>query len=256
MNIDASPSGAVRAWFEDRAGRVAAVALLHSAALMAAAPLANAQVRTAEVSGPILRLDAQTTREVVDDTAYAVFFVEREGPQPAAQQSAVNAVLQSALAALKSDDALRVRTGNYSTYPRYSRDGRIDTWRVRAELVAEASDPAAISRASVTLTGRMNVASIGFRLSAERRRQTEKELTGEAAANFYDKARGAARALGFGDIELVEANYSTGAPPQPVPLARAMAAGAAPAAEAVPLPMEPGRSVVTVTFSGTVRLRP
>ncbi len=231
--------------------RLAVLAILHCAALLAA----PAQAHTGEGSGPILRLEAQASREVADDTAYAVFFVEREGPEPAQPQSAVNAVLQSALAALKSDDALRVRSGNYTTHPRYSRDGRVDTWRVRAELVAETSDPAAISRASTTLSGRMAVSSIGFRLSAERRAQTEKALTAEAAETFYDKARNAARALGFGGIELIEANFGAGMPPQPMPLARAMAAGAAPA-DAVPMPVEPGRSVVTVTFSGAVRLRP
>jgi uncharacterized protein YggE len=101
----------------------------------------------------------------------------------------------------------------------------------------------------------MNVGSIGFRLSPELRARTEKALTGEAADNFYERARSAARALGFSGVELVEANYGTGTPAQPVPLARAMAASAAPAA-AVPVPLEPGRSVVTVTFSGTVRLKP
>lgn len=255
MKILASVTGARRLRSTGSARWPALGAAIACAVLSAAPANAPAQVRVQEVSGPVLRLDAQTSREVVDDTAYAVFFVEREGPKPAAQQSEVNAVLQSALATLKSDGALRVRTGNYTTFPRYSRDGRIDAWRVRAELVAESGDPAAISRASVALSGRMSIASIGFRLSPELRQRTEKELTGEAAANFYDRARGAARALGFGDIELVEANFGTGSPSHPVPLARAMA-GAAPPADAAPVPMEPGRSTVTVTFSGTVRLRP
>jgi predicted secreted protein len=255
MNLPATAPGARRAPSGSVSMRLASLAPLVFAALLATPAPACAQVRSIEGSGPILRLEAQTSREVVDDTAYAVFFVEREGPQPAEPQSAANAVLQSALAALKADDRLRVRSGNYSTHPRYSREGRIESWRVRAELVAEATDPAAISQASATLSGRMNVGSIGFRLSPELRTRTEKALTGEAADNFYERARSAARALAYGGVELVEANYGTGTPAQPVPLARAMAASAAPAA-AVPVPLEPGRSVVTVTFSGTVRLKP
>ncbi len=263
MKLPATAPGARRALSGRASMRPASLAPLLYAALFATlfvallAPLAPAyaQARSNGDSGPILRLEAQTSREVVDDTAYAVFFVEREGPQPDEPQSAANAVLQSALAALKADARLRVRSGNYSTHPRYSRDGRIDAWRVRAELVAEATDPAAISQASVTLSGRMNIGSIGFRLSPELRSRTEKALTGEAAENFYERARSAARALGYGGVELIEANYGTGMPAQPIPLGRAMAASAAPAA-AVPVPLEPGRSIVTVTFSGSVRLRP
>lgn len=239
-----SPGGSRRA---ARAMRIVR-ALLAACALLAAAP-ALAQPRTADA--PVLRLEAQASREVAEDTAIAVFFVEREGPQPAPLQAAANAVLEAAIAELKADRALQVRSGGYGTHPRYSREGRIDSWRVRAELVVESDDIAAVSRAAATLSGRMSVASIGFRLSDARRAQTERALTAEAAERFHEKARAAARALGFADIELVEANFNTGAPSQPL-LARTMAA---PAAEASPVPLEPGRAKVTVGFSGVFRLR-
>jgi len=247
LPADRGPARPRRGWL-----RRLAAALIAAPLLAGLAGACAAQPRPAGADGPILRLEAQTTREVLEDTAFAVFFVEREGPQPGPLQSAVNAVLEAALADLRSDRALQVRSGGYTTYPRYSREGRIDSWRVRAELVADSGDVAAISRASATLSGRMNVASIGFRLSPQKRAETEKELTGEAAERFYDKARAAARALGFADIELIEANFNTGAPPQPMPMARAMAASAP---DAAPVPLEPGRTQVTVTFSGAVRLR-
>ena len=69
----------------------------------------------------------------------------------------------------------------------------------------------------------------------------------EAGERFYEKARSAARALGYTNVELIEANFNTGSPSQPIPLARAMAS-----TDAVPL--EPGRTQVSVTFSGAVRL--
>lgn len=219
--------------------------------LSAASGICAAQDRAPDAA-PILRLEAQASREVVEDGAYAVFFVEREGPQPGALQSEVNRVLESALADLRSDAALQVRSGGYATHPRYTREGRVDAWRVRAELIADSSEIAAISRATATLSGRMNVGSIGFRLSPEKRAETERALTGEAAERFYDRARAAARALGFADIELVEATFATGAPGHPAPLPRAMAASVA---DAAPVPLQPGRTQVSVTFSGAVRLR-
>jgi len=228
------------------------VALLIAPLIAGAASACSAQQSVPDTAGPILRLDARATREVAQDNAYAVFFVQREGTDPGALQSAVNTVLETALADLKADAALQVRSGGYTTFPRYSRDGRAEGWRVRAELIADSTDPAAISRATSTLSGRMSVGSIGFRLSHAKRAEAEQALTAEAAARFYEKARAAARALGFADIELVEANYGTGTPGGPVPIARAMAAEAP--SPAPPVPMQPGVSEVAVTFSGTVRL--
>ena len=226
------------------------------AALLACAlPPAAAQPRAGDAGAPLLRIEAQAQRDVTDDTAVAVFVVERDGPQPAPLQGAVNGVLQSALADLKRDAALQVRSGAYSTQPRYNREGRIEGWRVRAELVAESTEVAAISNATTTLSGRMNVASIGFRLSNARRAETENALTGEAAARFYEKARTAARALGFADVELVEANFATGGAPVPMPRVAMAAARGGVAAEAAPVPLEPGTSQVGVTLSGTLRLR-
>ncbi|MFP5462883.1 MAG: SIMPL domain-containing protein, partial [Gammaproteobacteria bacterium] len=106
------------------------------AALAASAALSIAPAGAAEQApaGPLLRVDAQAQREVTDDIAVAVFFVERDGPEPSALQAAVNPVLQSSLAELKRDPALQVRSGRYLTQPRYGREGRIEGWRVRGEL--------------------------------------------------------------------------------------------------------------------------
>ncbi len=231
------------------AARRAAIAL----PLALAATLAQAAEPASVPQGPLLRLDAQAQREVTEDIAVAVFFVERDGPQPAPLQAAVNPVLESALADLKRQPALQVRSGRYSTQPRYGREGRIEGWRVRAELIAESQDITAVSQATATMAGRMNVASISFRLSDARRQETERELTGEAAAQFYAKARAAATALGFDDVELVEANLASSGH-APMPVMRAAMAKDAMAAEAAPVPIEPGRSQVSVGFNGTLRL--
>jgi len=161
-------------------------------------------------------------------------------------------VLRDVLAELRRDGSLQVRSGNYLTQPRYSREGRIEAWRVRGELVIESADIAAVSRATGQLAGRMNTASIGFRLSAASRAEAEKALTKEAADRFHEKARDAAVALGFSGFDLLEVNLNAGGPQFPAPLAR----GAAMAASAgEPVPVEPGRSQVAVTFNGLVRLK-
>lgn len=240
-----APSGRRRGMRGVLAGLAApwlALALLASPVLAAEPP----------AGAPLLRLEAQAQREVTEDIAVAVFFVERDGPQPEPLQAAVSPLLQAALAELRRDPALQVRSGRYTTLPRYGRDGRIDGWRVRAELVAESEDIAAVSKATSTLAGRMNVGSIGFRLSDAKRRQAEGALTDEAAAQLYERARAAARALGFAGVELVEANLSSGGS-GPMPMMRA-AMAKPDGAEAAPVPLEPGRAVVSVGIHGTLRL--
>ena len=223
-----------------------------SAALMAIATgLAHAQ-EPASPEGPVLRMQAQASIEVAKDTATAVFIIEREGSQPGAVQAEANAVLASALVDLKADKALTVSSGNYATYPRHARDGTIESWRVRAELLAQSSDIDAVSRATGTLSGRMHLGSIGFSLSPSARQKIERTLMREAAERFYENAREAARALGFRDVELIEANYNERQSARPVPMARTALSAAA---EMPSVPMQPGQTTVTVSFSGTLRLK-
>jgi predicted secreted protein len=110
-----------------------------------------------------------------------------------------------------------------------------------------------VSKATSKLAGKMTVGSIGFRLSDEQRARAARERTGEAAAQFQEKARAAARALGYGDIELVEANLSSSGNPG-VPMMRAAMSKDAMGAEAAPVPLEPGRSQVSVGFNGSFKL--
>jgi predicted secreted protein len=223
-----------------------------SAALMAIATgLAHAQ-EPASPEGPVLRMQAQASIEVAKDTATAVFIIEREGSQPGAVQAEANAVLASALVDLKADKALTVSSGNYTTYPRHTRDGAIESWRVRAELLAQSSDIDAVSRATGTLSGRMHLGSIGFSLSPSARQKIEKTLMREAAERFYENAREAARALGFRDVELIEASYNKSQSARPVPMARTALSAAA---EMPTVPMQPGQTTVTVSFSGSLRLK-
>ncbi|MEK9775323.1 MAG: SIMPL domain-containing protein [Quisquiliibacterium sp.] len=219
--------------------------------LLGVAPPAKAADAPA-AAGPTLRLQESASREVAKDTATAVFVIEREGSQPGALQSEVNGVIAAALADLKSDKALIVSSGRYSTYPRHSRDGRIQSWRVRAELLAESTDIDAVSRATATLSGRMNLGSIGFSLSLAAREKVEAELIAEAANRFYQTAREAARALGFSEVELIEASYNKNQSGPPMPMARAVMSAAA---ETPSVPMQPGQATVTVSFGGALRLK-
>ena len=204
---------------------------------------------TAAPQGPVLSISAQASTDVNKDLATALFAVERDGPLPGPVQAQVNEVLAGAMAELKADSRLKVSSGHYNTYARNDRNGKIQGWRVRAELRAESADMDAISQASDKLAARMPLASLGFSLSKAAHERVERSLMQEAAEHFYQKARDAAKALGYADVELIEVSYNQANPGTPAP--RLMAARA----EAASLPIEPGQAQVSVSFSGRVLLK-
>ncbi len=225
--------------------------------LLLSAAMLPAPVRAASgepAAPPILRLDAEASREIDQDSAIAVFFIEREGPKAAQIQSEINATISDVIKALKGDPQLKVRSGTYRTYPRHSRDGKIQSWSTRAEVIVESTDIEAVSRATTTAAASMNVGSISFALSSARRKEVEQALMQEAAENFHARARNAAKALGFSSVELIEASYNKPSMP-PIPLARTMAVSASLNSAAPAVPMHAGQSTVTVSFSGSFRLK-
>lgn len=199
--------------------------------------------------GPVLSISALASTDVNKDLATAFFAVEREGAIPGPVQAQVNEVLAAAMAELKADSRLKVSSGNYNTYARNDRNGKIQGWRVRAELRAESADMEAISQASDKLAARMPLASLGFSLSRSAQERVERSLMQEAAERFYQKARDAAKALGFAEVELMDVQYNQSGQIGPVP--RLMAARA----EVASLPIEPGQAQVSVSFSGRVLLK-
>ena len=114
---------------------------------------------------------------------------------------------------------------------------------------AESADMDAISQASEKLADRMPLASLGFSLSKAAQASVEQGLMQEAADLFYKKARDAAKALGYVDVELIEVQYNSVGQSRFQP--RAMSARM----EAASLPIEPGKAGVTVSFGGRVRLK-
>ncbi len=201
-------------------------------------------------AGPVLHLSAEASTEASNDMATAVLFVQRDGEQPGALQAEVNDVISSALAELKADSRLKVSTGGYTTYQRTDRNGKPEGWRVRAELRVASEDMTALSKAIDKANARMSLSSIQFSLTRAARERLERSLMQEAAANFNTKARDAAKALGYAEVELIEVTYNQSGRSAPMP--RAMMAARM---EAASLPIEPSQSTVTVSFGGSVRLK-
>lgn len=212
--------------------------------------------------GNLMSLSASATQEVTMDTLSVTLAVVREGSDAAQVQAQLRQALEAALAEARKaakPRALEVQTGAFSLNPRYANANNrgaaptIAGWSGRAELLIEGRDLPAVAQ----LVGRLStltVARVGFALSREARERVEEEVTQQAITRFRARADGYSRQFGFGGYQIRE--VQVGLQDAPVVMTRApmmMRATAAPAADES-LPVEAGKTTVSVSVNGTVQM--
>lgn len=203
----------------------------------------------------VLQLSATGTVEVQQDLLTLHLTTTREGADAATVQSQLKAALDAALTEAKrasQPGQLDVRTGNFSLYPRYTRDGKISGWNGTAELILEGRDfPRITSTAGKIQT--MTMGGVGFSLSREQRARVEGEAQALAIERFKSKASELAKGFGFASYSLREVAVNSS--DQGYPRPRVMAMELKSAQADAPVPVEAGKSSVVVTVSGSVQLR-
>ncbi len=202
----------------------------------------------------VLQLSATGTVEVQQDLLSLSLTTTREGADANAVQSELKRALDTALSEARraaQPGQLDVRTGNFGLYPRYSQGGKISGWHGMAELVLEGRDFARITQTAGRIQT-MTVGAVGFGVSRELRAKVESEAQAMAIDRFKAKASELARGFGFQAYSLREVSVNANEPGMPRPVRSMALASAAPE---MPLPVEAGKSAVTVTVSGSVQLR-
>ena len=146
-----------------------------------------------------------------------------------------------------------VRTGNFSLYPRYAKDGKINGWQGTTELVLEGKDfPRITSTAGKIQT--LTLGSVNFALSRQQRAQVEGEAQTLAIERFKVKAAEVAKSFGFSGYSLREVSITAndqGYSPRP----RMMSMQAKTEMSDSPIAVEAGKSTVVVSVSGSVQMK-
>ncbi len=239
--------------------------------LLAGCASASAQTLLQSPPQNVLNLSAEASREVPQDWLSITLGVSREGSEAAAVQSQLRQALDAALVEARKavqpgqsgqSGQLELRSGTFSIFPRYApRPGggsssSISGWQGRAELVIEGRDTAALSQLAGRLSG-LTVSRLGFSLSREAREKVESEVAAQAIDRFKVRAASYAQQFGFGSYSLREVTVGGGESGQAQPVfyrAAATAMSARGAEESQPV--EPGKSLVSVTVSGSIQLSP
>lgn len=229
--------------------------LVVAGAAMVVAGSALAQVPTHAVPQNVLQLSAQGSVDVQQDLLQMTLVATRDGADAAAVQSQLKGALDAALNEAKKQaqaGQLDVRTGNFNLSPRYTREGKINGWQGRAELVLEGRDFPRIAQTAGRITT-LNVENVGFDLSREQRQRSASEAQKLAIDSFRQKAGELARGFGFADYSLREVSVNDSSESGGRP--RMMAAQAKSFSADAPVPVEAGKTTVVVTVSGSVQLR-
>lgn len=237
--------------------RVASIACL----LAIAGSTAAAQTVAPPPDG-VLSLTATAQKDVARDLVAITFSTTKEGADARAVQAELQRALDAALSIAKPaarPGQIEVQTGNFSLVPRYARTSgssgspAITGWTGSAELVVEGRDVAGIGALVPRITT-LTVARVGQRLSREASQAVEGELVAEAVARFRAKADAYARLFGYAGAAVREVSVQTSDPGDgPMPMMRMQAAPSSMAGDA--LAVEPGRTQVSATVSGTVQMR-
>ena len=205
----------------------------------------------------VVQLSATGTVEVQQDLLVLNLVASKEAADAATVQAHLRQALDAALAEAKRSalpGQMDVRTGAFGLYPRYDKDGKINGWQGRAELVLEGRDFARIT-ATAGKVQTMAIQQVTFGLSREARARVEGEAQTQAIDQFKARAGELAKGFGFASYSLREvAVNSNEMQPGPRPRMMAMEAKAGSFSDAS-VPVEAGKAQVVVNVSGSVQMR-
>lgn len=204
----------------------------------------------------VAQLSASGSVEVQQDLLSITMNTTRDGSDANTVQTQLKQALDTALAEAKKaalPGQLDVRTGNFSLYPRYGKDGKINGWQGSTELVLEGKDFARITSTAGKIQT-LTLGHVGFALSREQRAKVEGEAQAQAIERFKAKASEIAKNFGFGSYTLREVAINAndqGHTPRP----RMMAMQAKAEMSDAPISVEAGKSTVLVNVSGSVQMK-
>lgn len=199
---------------------------------------------------PQASLQAAASSQVSQDTVTVTLSAQMNDVSGPAVNARLSEVLDTAVAAAKKQDAVKVYSGNFRVWPFTDENGKVTRWQGRAELILESKDFTAASELSASLGDQLSITNIFFSVSPERRAKAEEALLEEAALAFRKRAEALAGAFGFQTYAIKELNLG-GAGVEYTPAPRMMAT----AADTASVPLEGNTETVSVSVQGTIYLQ-
>jgi predicted secreted protein len=198
-----------------------------------------------------VQLQAQQRESVSNDIMHVTLNSFGEARDPASLAVRINEDMDWALGIARRHEGVTVGTGGYRTYPVY-KDNVLTGWRGEQSLELEGSDSRTISRLVGELQEKLQVKSMSFSVSDEKRAGVENRLISQALDAFKARAGivvGNLRATGYRIVDIT-ISTSSQRPPTPYPVGML----AAPMQAESRVAVEAGESDISIMVSGTIEL--
>lgn len=198
----------------------------------------------------IVNLRAEQARDVAND----VMVVSMQGTAQKNSSSeaahSVNEIMGWAEDIISADQRIKHRTLNYQTRPIYQ-NKTITGWSASQQLRLQSHDIEALTKMAGTLQQQLQLVSMSFEVSPERRAEELETLIVEALEAFHAKAELVARTLKAKDFRLV--NVAIDENGRPMPYRGVVQAEAMSVRSAAPT-IEAGDSKIQVSVGGSIQL--
>ena len=174
-------------------------------------------VSAQETSQPVYNvfsLHSEASAEVDNDLMIATLMVEAEDKDPALLASKVNSSMSWAVNVLRPFGALKTKTRDYQTYPRYdsSKNRKLIGWRASQSIQIETDDFEAAGKAIQKLQERLQVKGIQLAAKPETRAAAADELINEALSTFKKRATLVQRNMGATGYKILDVNIQSDQP--------------------------------------------
>ena len=192
-------------------------------------------------------------KQVSADEISVTMSVQRNGPDIARLADQVNRTMESALKTANKEKGIQVETLNYQTNKNYQK-GKQSGWQVSQSMSLMGSDMEQMSELIGKLQADLQLNSITYQVSSERKQQIEDELSEIALKKFTAKAAKYSNSLNRSNYQIVQISLSNqnNSPPRPMLMARQ---GAMMAAESIAAPsIQPGDQKISITATGSIEL--
>lgn len=193
-------------------------------------------------------LSSETSRPAVNDMARATVFAEATAASPGEVSRKINHLASEASKAAEDYPGIEAQTSGTHTYPVYSKNGKVESWRMRYELTLETPDIAALSDLLTVLQEYMAVSSIALFPSPDARKRAEDEAMLAALESFKLRAKLIADSEGK-SYRIKQLNVGVSGRIEPPVRQRVMALSAE------SMPLEAGETQVNVSVSGQIEVK-
>jgi len=213
---------------------------------------ATAAAETA-VAEDQVSFQVEVGREVGNDRMLAILNATAEEKKPADLADRINSTMAWALDQTRANKQVTLRSGSYQTYPVYGDNRKIVRWRGRQELQLESQDVDQLSQLVGTLQSQLQMQSMQFSVSHDRRQQVENELIEQALEAYQARAEIVRKSLGAKTYKLLDINIHSAGRSPVIPM-RAEAVSTMSRSSVSKPALEQGTSRVDVQVSGKIRL--